>query len=379
MRLQSIESAIRSAILRGAVAVARGPRPAALPDWSSGPFRVLMVRDDGLGDMIVSLAVMHAIVRAHPTIQLDVLASPQNALIARRAGFFHEVIEHRRGSFARSRKLWRLLRDRRYDAVIDGRVAVMSVNTQTTFLLLSTRAPWLIGIGGRRNAGVYTVPVSPSDTSHWIRYIAELAQPFGIDPQAHDWTPELALAEHEHREALTRWASVAGCGPHVLLNLSVGHPDRRWPDDRYAAVLARVRERLPHASIVVLAMPADRASADALAASVGGAAWSLSIEETIAAVATAQLVITPDTAVSHMAAAFRRVTLTLLRQGYDRWIPYGAPGRNVFGDDPRRLDALPAARVIAALDALIDECSGRSEWNTPPQFNDHRRTAPEAT
>jgi hypothetical protein len=43
------------------------------------------------------------------------------------------------------------------------------------------------------------------------------------------------------------------------------------------------------------------------------------------------------------------------------------------------LDALPAARVIAALDALIDECSGRSEWNTPPQFNDHRRTAPEAT
>ena len=110
MRLQSIESAIRSAILRGAVAVARGPRPAALPDWSSGPFRVLMVRDDGLGDMIVSLAVMHAIVRAHPTIQLDVLASPQNAPIARRAGFFHEVIEHRRGSFARSRKLWRLLR-----------------------------------------------------------------------------------------------------------------------------------------------------------------------------------------------------------------------------------------------------------------------------
>ena len=84
-------------------------------------------------------------------------------------------------------------------------------------------------------------------------------------------------------------------------------------------------------------------------------ALTLSLEDTIATVATSTLVITPDTAISHIASAFERTTLTLLRKGYERLVPYRTPGRNVFGDDARTLASLPAARVLASLDDLLHE------------------------
>jgi ADP-heptose:LPS heptosyltransferase len=363
MRLQAIEIALRSAYLRGVVAMRAVPRPPQLPDWNVGTHRVLLLRDDGLGDMIVSLAIAKAIVNVSPNIQLDVLASPANAMIAERSGIFREVLSHKRGSLKRSRATRRMLSTRGYDTVIDGRVAIGNVNTQTTLLLLSTRAPYRVGIGGRRNDGVYSVPVIPARTEHWIDLLATLATPFGIDATAGDWTPVLAVSDEERDAALARWRAMDGGTPRVLLNISVGHPERRWPDDRYGAVLARLRARAPHAAIAVLAMPSDRASAMQLAASVNGQAWSLDIPQSIAACATADLVITPDTAVSHMASAFRTPTLTLLRQGYERWVPYRTPGRNVFGDDPRRLIGLPTARVNAALDDLLDEFAGSRAWN----------------
>jgi ADP-heptose:LPS heptosyltransferase len=81
------------------------------------------------------------------------------------------------------------------------------------------------------------------------------------------------------------------------------------------------------------------------------------VRELFALVASADLVITPDTAVSHIAAAFGRPTLTLLRRRaeYHIWIPYRTPGRNVFGDAEETIDALPAERAIAALDDLLEE------------------------
>jgi ADP-heptose:LPS heptosyltransferase len=72
-------------------------------------------------------------------------------------------------------------------------------------------------------------------------------------------------------------------------------------------------------------------------------------------VATADLVITPDTAISHVASAFSRPTLTLLRKDFERLVPYRTPGRNVFSDDADGLVGLPATRAIRALDEMLDE------------------------
>src|SRR5947199_10763739 len=53
--------------------------PSEKPDWGARPHRVLYLRHDKIGDMIVSTSLIAAIAQSHPTITLDVLASPMKA------------------------------------------------------------------------------------------------------------------------------------------------------------------------------------------------------------------------------------------------------------------------------------------------------------
>ena len=352
MVLTLLELGSRALWLRVRTTLGR-PRTAALPDWTARPYRVLFLRDDRVGDMVASLKVMRAIAESSPTITLDVLASPANAELAYGKPWIAEVLVHDRHSPRRTAALYRELGRRRYDAVIDARVFVGGVSSRTMLTMLASRAPWRIGLAGRRGGGVYTVPVETGDLPHWIDYLAALTSPFGVTPASRDWRPELTIPPDARTAAERRWSAIAGKKPRVLVNISAGNEDRRWPDASWNALLLRLRQRLPASSIAVLAMAPDRPSADALSAAHGATALTLSLADTIAIVASADLVITPDTAISHIASAFTRPTLTLLRQGFQKLVPYRTPGRNVFGDDPKRLDSLPASRVLSALDDVL--------------------------
>jgi heptosyltransferase-2 len=362
MFVQSLKSAARSALLRALSRPGGGAR-VPLPDWTARPHRVLFLRDDRVGDMIASLEIMRAIAESSPTIALDVLASPRNAELARGLPWISNVLVTRHGSVLGSAGLLRAIAASGYDAAIDGRVFMGALNVRRMLILRATRASWRIGLAGRRHGEICNVPVAVPDLPHWIDYLVALARPFGVTPDSRDWRPRLRVSALARADAEARWGGGAGRSPaaRVLVNLSASQRNRRWPDDRWRALLRRVRDRLPGASVIVLAMPPDRGSADALAPPVDATALTLNLEDTIATVATADLVITPDTAVSHMASAFERRTLTLLRQGFERLVPYRTPGRNVFGDDRRTLDALPVERVLAALDEVLQETPSPSE------------------
>src|SRR5438874_8575470 len=110
MKLQWIEVAVRTAYLRALVRVFGVDRPSELPDWRARPYRILFIRDDGIGDLIVSIEVLRAIAEASPTFTLDVLASPANAPLARTLPFVNEVIVHKRQFLARAWPVWKRLR-----------------------------------------------------------------------------------------------------------------------------------------------------------------------------------------------------------------------------------------------------------------------------
>jgi ADP-heptose:LPS heptosyltransferase len=362
-RLQSIELAFRSAFQTALLHVLGGPRRVPLPDWRQRPYRILFLRDDGIGDLIVTMEVLRAIQESSPTITLDLLCSPQNAAFGRTLPFISDVLVHRRGPLVGAWRTFRTLRRRGYDVVIDGRVAIGNVNTHTTALMLATGAPWRIGISGRRNDRVYTVPVNPGKLSHWVDYLVALARPFGIEPGSRDWRAKLTISEEQHASAERTWMKIGEGRPRILVNISVGNSEREWRHDRFEPVLACLRSRLPRATILLVAMPSEHHTAERLARPVGGAAVQLDFAEVMAVVATADLVITPDTAITHVASGFQTPTLALMRKDTAPWAPYRTPGRIVFGDIKRRLEpGLPTERVVAALEDLIAEMGEKRGW-----------------
>ena len=90
--------------------------------------------------------------------------------------------------------------------------------------------------------------------------------------------------------------------------------------------------------------------------------YPLTLSQLFATLSRGDLLISPDTAVTHAASAFRTPTLALQRKGHGRWSPYGTPGRCVFGDDEKWLRDLPADRAVRALDDLIDELGPPRGW-----------------
>lgn len=361
-RLPSIEAAVRSAFSWTMVRLFGGASRAPIPDWHARPYRILFIRDDGIGDLMVSMEVLRAISGVSPTFTLDVLCSPQNAAFGRTLPFVHDVIVHKRGFLLKAIPTWRRLRTRRYDVAIDGRVAIGNVNKQTTCLLLSTGARWRIGIAGRRNDRVYSVPVHLPEIKHWIDAIVALAQPFGIRGDSRDWRARLPFSTQDRALGDELWNRAGGERPRILVNLSSAQPDRQWPLERFAPVLARARERLPRATIIVSSMPAQQPAAERLASSTRAVALRMTLPEATAVTATADLVISPDTAITVIASAFQVPILALMRKGTAQWVPYRAPGRAVFGGDPPTLVGLSADRVVAALDELLDELGPARGW-----------------
>lgn len=358
-RLQWVEELWRKWFLAAMLHAFGRTRPMR-NDWRARARRVLFIRNDGIGDLIISIESMRAIAESQPPLVFDVLASPQNAPLARTLSFVNEVLVHRRGGFLlKSLPTWRALRKRGYDVVVDGRVVLRGLSTQTAALLLSTRAPVRIGIGSRLNDSIYTVKVEPERRDHWTDYVAALTRPFGVAPDR-DWRPRLPVSERDRQTAETLWGSTGR--PRVLVNVSVGHPERSWHAGKFSEVLRRVRERMPEATVLLAGMPSEAAIAQDLAKVVDGRAASLSLTEVFAAIETADLLISPETAITHAASAFQTPTLALQRKGNSRWSPYRTPGRNVFADDERRLVDLPVDRVVAALDELIDELASTRDW-----------------
>lgn len=368
--LKSLELAWRRFWIR-AITVLLPRHGRAAPDWSAGPCKVLFLRHDRLGDMILTTGALRAIKASHPTITLHVLASPLNAPLLAHDPAVDRVVVFDRRRFGRYLAAMRQLRRERYDAVVDCMVTAPSLTT--LLLMLATGAPHRIGAAGRGDDRAVTIAVPrPAWAVHMADKLAALAAAFGVDVAAVDRGPRLVLTAGERADAEAAWDRLGRApGRRLLVNISAGLAFRRWPAERYVAVIRRALERDPTLRVIVIASPAEAAIGDAIArdsASVGVAfVRTAGIREAIALVAAADLVFTPDTSIAHAATAFVRPSVVLYVSDTAReWGRYGNPGFDLASDD-RTLASLPLAAALAALEDLLDMDAHGSSVATAPR------------
>lgn len=333
------------------------PRGAAAEwRWEPRPRRILFLRPDRMGDMIVSTGLIRAIARSHPGAAVDVLASPANAHVVRGDPHVARVVTFDRRRPSRFAALARRLRAARYDAVVDCMPTAPSLTT--LLLMLASGARHRVGIAGRGNDGALTVAVPPRPGArHIVDHLSALAAPFGVDVAATDFSPALFLSADELAAAEALWLAHAppGAAPRrLLVNVSAGKVARRWPDHRFVEVLAGARRRFPDVQTLVMSAPADRARAAAVAGAAGAdVAEPADIRRAFALVATADAVLTPDTSIGHAACALRTPAVVMfLRDKTALWGLYGTPGHSL--ESPAgTLASLSSEPVLAALTDLL--------------------------
>jgi ADP-heptose:LPS heptosyltransferase len=342
---------IERTVKRGAFAVASalaGGAAGGRPDWRSRTHRVLLLRYDRIGDMLIATPIIRAIASSYPSIELDVLASPSNHAVLLGNPNVRRVHVFDRRSAASFVNTVQTLRAERYDAVISG---MLKPSATSTGLMLGAGARYRIGIAKPADAHAYNIPVTPAPSGQsFARQLGETLRVFGVDPDTTDWHYDLFLTDAERGDAEARWGQHPGT-PRVLVNVSAFTPDRRWPGDRYVALIRRVKEKLPDASILVVGDPRDWSAAGAVAAASGVTGVDVSpIRNAFAFVAASDLLITPDTSLAHAASAEGIPGLVLFRSGAEMFAP---PGNLVRVVSRGALHELMVDEVMPSLDQLL--------------------------
>lgn len=334
----------------GALRVLSASAESASVDLPAGvPRRILLLRQDHIGDAIVSTGILRTLASVSDEIRIDVVASPANAALLARVPYVDQVhvFDKRRPStFPR---LALRLRSSRYDAVIDGMMTASSL-TGLLVMMAAGGEHW-VGIAGRGNEAVLTIPVPKSSGIHIIDQLGALTAPFGVDPAVADFRPELSLASSERDRAEAIWEqAVAGAEHRLVVNVSAGKVARRWPEERYAEVIHSLRSSETGLGVIVIGVPREWEQVVRVAAQSGATAVRTpALADAIALVATADLVVTPDTSIVHIATAFERPVVAMYRKDTgDEWGPYGKLGLVLESDG----DTLESITVEALGDAV---------------------------
>lgn len=347
-----------------------GPRETTLPSATTPDYRVLFIRYERIGDMIMATSLIRNIATTLPGGKIDVIATPTTAPVLDGNPYVGRVLLLERNSFRSYGDLMRRLRRERYTVMVDGRINNPPIFTSTPLLMYAGRANFRVGAGGDREPRIYNVNVPEwNRVDHYIEGSKHLAVPFGVDPQSVDWQPEIFLSAEERALAEARWAearelagsregATTGVVKRLLVNLSASEPKRRWPNGKFIATLQAARVHAPNMPIIVIGLPSEWEGVSEVAAAVNGLAVNTpKLRDAFALVGTSDMVFTPDTSISHAASAFRRPSLVLLKREHKPYAPWNTPGEIIAWKEDE-IHQLPHERVSEALDKLLADFGG---------------------
>ena len=356
--LKSLERMGKRAATAAIAALLPAGERGVRPDWREREYRVLFLRHDRIGDMILTTGILRAIAETQPTVRLDVLASPANAQVILHEPYLNGVVRFDRHAPRTWPAAFRALRARRYDAVIDCMVTAPSFTT--LLLMLASGARHRIGVAKRGNDFAYTLPVPPRETAeHLVDQLGALTTAFGLQPTALDLRPRVRLTVEELEGGERAWAGdTEHAAPNrlrLLVNVSAGRGHHQWPDERFVTVIRAAHERVGRIDAAVVSAPGERGRAAAIAAESGARLIEdRGIRDAMSIVARSHVVFTPDTSIGHACSAFEKPVVVLHPAGNARaWGPYGNEGHVVESLTGAVTD-IPADEAARALVRVLE-------------------------
>lgn len=327
--------------------------------------RLLLIRRDNFGDMVITSSFFGMLKDLNPNINLDLIASVKGKSVAE----FDERLENvfaYNGGLKEFLKMCLTLGKRRYDAVL-----CLSFNGMTLDGLLSNllarNAP-KITTYIRKKHDLYTIlfnaqiDIGKDDAAipvwRQLRLFGEKL--FGINYPESQLRQRLFLNPSAEEQART-YLVQQGLVPknYLMLNISARMAFRKWGVENNVTLLKLLFEKYPEIQVVMSAQPEDRDTARAILDAVQHPNVRLQPEhfglhETMALIKEATMLISPDTANVHIAATFKVpcvILCTPISSGIE-WTPLNVEHINVYTKQVAPISTISALEVFEAFETL---------------------------
>jgi heptosyltransferase-2 len=263
-----------------------------------GVRRIAVIRLSSLGDIVLTLPVVHALKAAFPDAHLAYWVKEEFADLLR-----HEpAIDHLRVLERDARRIEDLvsmsaeLEDR--DVIVDlhGNVRARVLTARQKGIVL--RAP---SYRMRRARWVHARWSRPRPVPHATERYAAAVAPLGVVATG---SPRVVAGEAAERWAEEHIAALGGAGPLVAFCPGARHATKRWPEAHWIGLLERALAL--GRRVICVSTDAERREFPALAARIGsaGADWIVAPLPRVAALfSRCERVVSGDSGLMHLAAA----------------------------------------------------------------------------
>ena len=301
------------------------------------PKRILVIRLDRIGDVVLSTPVVSALRAAFPHAFIAMMVRPACRDVIEGHPALNEVILYEKETAHRSVRdtirFARRLRRHQFDTAL-----VLHPSNRSHWI------PWLAGISVRigydRKCGWLLTHRRPhhkqEGEKHEAVYTLELLEAFGITGAPVAPTVAIQPAAAARVETFLREASVAPTDRVVAIHPSASCVSKRWMPERFAQVADRLADK-QRVRVCLIAGPDDVRYAEAVQQRMQqpaiNAAGRLSIGELAALLKRCRLLISNDSGPVHVAAAVGTPVVDIF-------------GRNQAGLSPQRWGPLGAGHVV---------------------------------
>jgi len=322
--------------------------------------RVLLLRPEKIGDMVISLPVFAALHRSYPTIQICVLASPRNYSLIKDDPQIDRIFLYRKR--LSDLAVLRSVRAGKFDVVLDM-IHGDSV-TALFYSQLASRSAWHFGIGKSEHAAFYDYNGldDAAAEEHIVDASLRLLEPFGVvvEPEDRFVPPHVRPESARVMEAFLQSCGHSPERPLIGLNLSAGRPNRIWPEESVEQLCTSLLDALDGLTLVIITTPDDRSRGERLAVVRRGAVRlvpaGLGLGEVSALISNLDLLISPDTSLIHIARSFKVPVVGLYnraRKNFRHWRPYRQPDGVVMSDHPDTIYDITPQRVFDQVGVVL--------------------------
>lgn len=368
--VKNIEIAFRRLLLSLLRLIVKRSQPfPATTDFNACKF--LFVRQDRIGDVLISTPLIYALKNRYPQATVDFLLSSNNHFVLE-----NEPLVRKRWIYKKTLKgaleVLFSIRNERYDFVID---LMDNPSTTSTVICALANGTWNVGLS-KENEYAYdiTVPLLSRKETHIIDRLGMLLTVFGIDAKSETFRIRYVISGESKKFARTFFDTMGWEGKQVVgINISPTDGVRFWGIQNFQNLIGKLSSEYPQTPLLLLFAPHDKPQAEEIAKPFGNITLSPethSFDQFAAIVEKLSLIVTPDTSVVHLAAAFQIPSVVLYVQSNKElriWEPYGSDSATLVADvDDLKVISLES--VYTAVQTMLAKItqSVPSAQNNPP-------------
>jgi len=277
--------------------------------------RILIIRIDGIGDMVLTLPAIKALRQRFPSARITVMTTQTTKDLFQGVSYVDEVIVYTKGMDVRALQV-----DLLFDFLDDYPLT-------TAMLAYSIKARYRVGFDVKGRGAFFNIKVSPPRAErHYVDAMLDLVAAVGA--RADERHPELVVNQ-EGQEGVAQFLRRNNIGREdVIVSIHPGGTNwtSRWLPQRFAQVADHLAQRL-HAKVIFIGAESDSNFMDEIKSTITSDVVFFidqPLRNVIALIQKSNLLIGNNSGMLHIAGAVQTPTVSMMGPSLPKkWWPFG--------------------------------------------------------